>query len=231
MCPDWRENLLSSIGRLFVSPSSAPSTSSLASFVDEGIARWNELQNEEWLVDATQNRTALGFQFLNGNDDPVSPVQLRDLREAIREASNAANSECPGLTTFDISHRGHIAPTIRVVANAEGFEVTALFNSDGTYLMGPSFWRAMVNGCGVEIRPYHEDTDWVRGAVEQRTSREWQVGGYLSPRFQAVRDLSIHRFRSKSVAAIFRCPSGKTTSGLRWFIGPNNTGRKSRRVL
>jgi hypothetical protein len=182
-----RENLLSSIGRLFVSPSSAPIASSLASFVDEGIARWNELQNDEWLVDATQNRTALGFQFLTGNNDHVSFVQLNGLREGIREASNATDSECPGLTTFDVSHRGHIAPTIRVVGDIEGLEVTALFNSDGTYLMGPSFWRAMANGCGVEIRPYHEDTDWVRGAVEQRSSREWRVGDSLSPRFQAVR--------------------------------------------
>lgn len=182
-----RENLLSSISRLFASPSSAPIASSLASFVDEGIARWNEIQNREWLVDPTQNRTALGFQFFNGDDDHVSLIQLKDLREGIRQASNAADLECPGLTVFDISHRGHIAPTTRVVGNTDGVEVTALFNSDGSSLMGPSFWRAMVNGCGVEIRPYHEDTDWIRSAVEQRSSRKWQVGAYLSPRFQAVR--------------------------------------------
>ena len=106
-----RENLLSSIGRLFAPPSRAPIASSLASFVDEGISRWNELQSEEWLVDAKQNRTALAFQFLTGDDDPLPSVQLNSLRDGIREASNAADSECPGQKTFDVSSRGHIAPT------------------------------------------------------------------------------------------------------------------------
>jgi len=211
-----RENLLSSIGRLFSSPSTVPIASSLASFVDEGIACWNDLQNEEWLVDAKQNRTALAFQFLTGNGDAVSSVHLSSLRDGIRESSNAADSECPGQTTFDISHQGHIAPTTRVVGNTEGLEVNALFNGDGTYLMGPSFWRAMANGCGVEIRPYHEDTDWVRGAVEQRSSRKWPVGDYLSPRFQAVR---IYQFIAfvRNLSRLF--PDGERVRLLADYVG------------
>lgn len=182
-----REGLLSSINRLFTNPATAEVTPFLGSFVDEAITTWNGLQNEEWLVDAKQNRAALAFQFLAADGGPVSIIELNRLREGIREASNAADAECPGLTSFDISLPGHMGPTVRMVDNLEGFEVNALFNADGTYLMGPSFWRALVNGVGVEMHPYHEDTDWVRGAVEQQTSREWQVGAYFSPRFQAVR--------------------------------------------
>jgi len=191
----------------------------LASFVDEGIVRWNELQNEEWLVDARQNRTALGFQFLNGNNDPVSPVELKDLREGIREASNAADTECPGQKAFDISHRSHIAPTIRMFGNTEGFEITALFNSDGAYLMGPSFWQAMATGFGVELRPYHEDTDWIRSLVEERSSRKWQVAGYFSPRFQAVR---IYQFVAfvRNLSRLF--PDAQRVRLLADYVGLSN---------
>jgi hypothetical protein len=191
-----RENLLSSISRLFASPSNVPINSSLVTFVDEGIAHWNELQTEEWLVDAKQNRTALAFQFLAANNDPVASIQLNSLREGIREASNAADSECPAQKTFDISSQGQIAPTVMLIGNTEGFELNALFNRDGTYLMGPSLWRATVDGRGVEIRPYHEDTNWVRSSVEEQSSRKWPVGEYLSPRFQAM---SCTRFRRRRV--------------------------------
>ena len=172
---------------MFASPSNVPINSPLVSFVDEGIAHWNELQTEEWLVDAKQNRTALAFQFLAANNNPVASIQLNSLREGIREASNAADSECPAQKTFDISSQGQNAPTVMLIGNTEGFELNALFNRDGTYLMGPSLWRATIDGRGLEIRPYHEDTSWVRSSVEEQSSRKWPVGEYLSPRFQAIR--------------------------------------------
>jgi hypothetical protein len=197
-----RDNLLASIGRLFVQPSIASDASSLDNFVDEAIARWDDLQKEGWLIDPKKNRTALGFQFFQSNGDPVPAIQLSSLREGIREASNAADTECPGQWTFDISHRGPIGPSVVLVAGTDGYEVAAIYSEDGSYLMAPSLWRALISGTGAEIRPYHEDTDWVRGAVEERSSRNWPIGARLSPRFQAVR---IYQFVAvvRNLAQIF----------------------------
>jgi hypothetical protein len=68
----------------------------------------------------------------------------------------------------------------------EGYESDAIIK-DGAYLFAPSLSRVLINGLGAEVRPYHEDTEWVKGAVEGRSSRKWPVGEHLSPSFQASR--------------------------------------------
>jgi hypothetical protein len=181
-----RDTLLASISRLFVSPAVVPNRSPLDDFVDDAIARWNDLQKQGWLVDPKQNRTALGFQFLQGTGDPSPQIKLSSLKDAIREASNAADAECSGQTTFDMSHRGSTAPSVLVVGQTEGYE-TASIQEKGAYVFAPAYWRALATDIGAEVRPYHEDTDWVRSAMTQRSSRAWVPGAHLSPRFQAAR--------------------------------------------
>jgi len=181
-----REQLLSSIGRLFEKPLITKTDSPLSELLDSTGDRWDELQKKGWLVDPRLNRTALGFQFLTSGKRPVQGITLPKLIEGVREASNAADAECEGFKTFDMSYGGLIAPSVFLFHDREGYEADAVI-SKGSYLFSPALSRALITGMGVEVRPYHEDTDWVRSIVEERSSRRWPVGTRLSPRFQANR--------------------------------------------
>jgi hypothetical protein len=177
--------LLASIGRLFDRPSATSGESPLGEFLDVTISRWNDLQKAGWLVDPKENRTALAFQYFTGDRKPIQPIGLSNLEHSIREASNAADAECDGLPTFD-TYSSPKSPSVILIEDSEGYECESIYK-DGSYLFAPSLWRALASGVGAEVRPYHEDTEWVRLAVEERSSRKWPVGTRLSPRFQASR--------------------------------------------
>lgn len=181
-----RDSLLTSISRLFASPTTATDTASLDNLLDALIDRWTGLQRDGWLTDPKENRTALGFQLMRENKGRVSPIKLSTLKSAIREASNAVDAESPGHTTFDLSHSGANSPKVIVDGQVEGYEVVAI-DENGSYSFAPAFWNVLADGVGVEIRTYHEDSDWVKGAVQQRSSRAWVPGHHLSPKFQAIR--------------------------------------------
>jgi hypothetical protein len=180
-----RENLIGSISRLFEQPSLVDNTSSLGEFLDEAIERWNVSQEKGWLVDPVKNRTAFGFELLTSERNEVTPISLAELVNKIREASNASVSETNGLPAFD--YYGDLARRSVILVNEiEGYEGKAITDK-GTYLFAPSLWRAMRNGVGAEVRPFHEDTDWIQSAVQERSSRRWEPGTRLCPRFQASR--------------------------------------------
>ena len=182
-----REQLLSSIGRLFEKPSiAADAKSPLSELLENTTSRWDELQKTGWLVDPKINRTTLAFQFLTFDKQPVQTIALSKLANGIREASNAAESECEGFKTFDMFYGGLATSAVFLFHDREGYETDAVFKK-GAYLFAPALSRALITGMGVEVRPYHEDTDWVRSVVEDRSTRKWPVGGRLSPRFQANR--------------------------------------------
>jgi hypothetical protein len=196
-----REQLLSSIGRLFEGPSIADTSSPLSEFLEDATTRWEELQQDGWLVDSKVNRTALAFQYLTADKQPVEAISLTALAEGLREASNMADAECEGFKTFDMSYGGLVTPSIFLFHDREGYEADAIFQK-GAYLFAPALWRALTNGLGAEVRPYHEDTDWVRSFVEERRSRKWPVGTRLSPRYQANRIFGFVAF-VRSLAKVF----------------------------
>ena len=180
-----RENLIGSISRLLERPALVSTKSPLGTFLDETIQSWNASQGKGWLVDPIANRAAFAFQLLTAERNEVRSISLTQLTNKVREASNASNSETDGLPTFDY-YSGLVQSSVILVNDVEGYEAKAI-QDKGSYLFAPSLWRVMVNGEGAEVRPFHEDTDWVRTAVQQRSSRAWDVGTRLSPRFQASR--------------------------------------------
>ena len=180
-----REHLIGSISRLFEQPTLISNTSSLGDFLDEATVSWNESQGKGWLVDPVANRTAFGFQLLTSERNEVAPISLMKLTNTIREASNASDAETNGLPTFSY-YGGLERRSVILVNDIEGYEAKAIIDK-GTYLFAPSLWRAMINGLGAEVRPFHEDTDWIRSRVQERSSREWGPGTRLSARFQASR--------------------------------------------
>jgi hypothetical protein len=177
--------LIGSISRLFEQPSIVSNKSSLGPFLEETVQSWNVSQGDGWLVDPVANRVAFGFHLLNSDNKEIDSISLTQLAEKIREASNASDAATNGLPTFDYYH-GLAKRSVIVVNDVEGYESKAVMDK-GTYLFAPSVWRILINGIGTEVRPFHEDTDWVRSAVQERSSRHWDVGTRLCPRFQASR--------------------------------------------
>jgi hypothetical protein len=149
--------------------------------------RWNELQKDGWPVDPIENKSAVSFQLTQDDGAPVAPITLPKLLSGLREASNWADAECEfAVAPFDMTYAGMSPPSVFLFKDIEGYESDAILK-DGEYLFAPSLSRVLVNGIGTEVRPYHEDTDWVKSAVEQRSSRKWNQGDNISPRFQAAR--------------------------------------------
>jgi hypothetical protein len=187
-----RDQLLSSISRLFEGPSVISTESPLNGFLDHVIARWDESQREGWTVDPKENRSALGFEFISADGEPLQPVALGSLAKAIRDASHAADAECEGFQSFD-TYGGLSSPVVVLVDELEGYETVSVYHDD-SYLFAPSVWCVLNSGIGAEVRPYHEDTNWIRDLVAERSSRKWQPGTRLSPRFQATRVYSFVAF-------------------------------------
>jgi hypothetical protein len=182
-----RSQLLSSIGRLFEQPTIIPEAPLLDKFVDEGIERWSQLQKPGWPVNSVENKSTVSFQLLTDSGRPVLSISLKLLLNSLRDASNAADAERQFTSPpFDMSYSGMSSPSVILFGDVEGYESDTIIQ-DGTYLFAPSLSRVLVNGVGAEVRPYHEDTDWVRNVAKERTSREWPLGERLSPTFQASR--------------------------------------------
>jgi hypothetical protein len=182
-----RAQLLSSIGRLFERPTIVAEAPLLDKFVDISIDRWNALQTSGWPVDPRANKSTVCFQFKKDDGNSVQAIPLKQLPNSLREASNAADAECQfAVAPFDLSYSGMTSPSVILFEDIEGYESDAIIK-DGAYLFAPSLSRVLINGLGSEVRPYHEDTEWVKGAVEGRSSRKWPVGERLSPSFQASR--------------------------------------------
>src|SRR5690348_14549515 len=110
-----------------------------------------------------------------GKTGTDSPYERGQLGEQV-----TSDAETNGLPTFSY-YGGLERRSVILVNDIEGYEAKAIIDK-GTYLFAPSLWRAMINGLGAEVRPFHEDTDWIRSRVQERSSREWGPGTRLSAR-------------------------------------------------
>ena len=203
-----RDALLTSVRRLFEAPAELSETPALNKFLTALGNRWDELQTEGWAVDAKDNRAAYSFQLLGRGGSEIDPIPLSDLMDALREASSAASSELSdnAAPSFDPSNFGVARPSVVLwEGEIEGYRCDAIHSEDGRYLFAPALWEATANGMGAEVRPYHEDTEWVRSAVEDRSSIRWPIGRCFSPRFQSNRAFQfvafVKHFATKFIGA------------------------------
>lgn len=184
-----RQTLLASINRLFDRPEPVAQSAALDSLIDDASARWNEVVLPSgWPVDPKANRVVFAFRLLNGTGDPPTSLSLEKLRQGIRTASNAADTAVrQGWTFFFNDGNEQHRPRVRLMkGDVEGYEA-GMIASDGQYLSIPSLWRAAADGSGYEVRLQREDSTWVISAVNERRSRKWAAGAFLSPRLQATR--------------------------------------------
>jgi len=224
-----RNQLLSSIGRLFEQPTTVESAPLLEEFVDRSIDRWNDLQKSGWLVDPRENMSAVSFQYLKDDGSSARSIPLKQLLSNLREASNAAEAEREfTLAPFDMTYSGLNTPSVFLFKDNEGYECDAV-TKDGEYVFAPSLSRVLVSGLGSEIRTYHEDTQWIKDAVEGRSSRKWIPGKHFSPKFQASRMhafVLFVRYFSQSFPDAARCNfvvdfAGLNSRNIAETRGPN----------
>ncbi|WP_041358003.1 AlbA family DNA-binding domain-containing protein [Methylorubrum extorquens] len=180
-----REALLGSIRGLLDRPTVAPETASLDRLLDAGSEAWNSLTPASGFgIDARSNRVAYAFRLLKEDGTPTSLIPLKDLKQALREASYAADAWIRlGWSFFlEAGSRGE-APFVDVVDGVECLQAD-MVAPDGKFTSVPTLWRASVDGSGFEVRTLHEDGDWFIQAMKQRTSARWEKGENIVPIFQ-----------------------------------------------
>jgi hypothetical protein len=185
-----REGLLNSIGRLFDHPVQVENTPGLDHWLDEAVHLWDEVQLESgWGVDPKANRVALAFRFLNAHGSGLPPLPLQRLRDAISRSALDSQGEIDwGWVYFAQAGDDLYRPKVTLFGDVEGYEAS-MVQADGEYDVSPSLWRCSGDGKGVEVRTFHEDSEWVSSIVTQRSggTRKWSHGELFCPRFQAAR--------------------------------------------
>lgn len=153
-----RQTLLGSIGRLFDRPATIMEVNALDSLIEAGISRWNEVVPATgWSVDPKANRVVFAFRLLTAEREPPPSKKLRDLKAALREASNAADVAIrQGWSFFMEAGNDDQRPKVELWDEVEGYEAD-MVATDSTFESIPALWRAMTNGSGFEIRLQAED--------------------------------------------------------------------------
>jgi hypothetical protein len=189
-----RDRLLSAISGLIEKPQPTQKDFEIDIVLDALASRWAALQlSEPWIVDLLSNRAIYAFQLLNEHRAPVQAIDLNDLREAARRASfEAEQYKGIEISAFEaMSERDYCS--IFVSGDVEGYEIQHV-HKNGKYLVPLVLARISSDGGGGEVRGFWEDTEWVKKAVEEKSSRKWNPGTRLSPRFQAGRALNFIAF-------------------------------------
>lgn len=180
-----REALLGSIRGLLGRPTVAPEMAPLARLLDVGGETWNALTPASGFgIDARSNRVPYAFRLLAENGTPTSPLSVKDLKRALREASYAADAGIQmGWSFFVEAGRREEAPIVDVADGVECLQAD-MVAPDGNFSSVPTLWRASVDGSGFEVRTLHEDGDRFVQAMKQRTSARWEKGENIVPIFQ-----------------------------------------------
>ena len=129
------------------------------------IAFWkDEASRNRYAVDLSKNFICYGFKLVNA--EPVTTSQITDCLER-RPADTRGDRQF-----FDNQYNSRCRPVVIEVAGTDGLEVRA--TSDDFDLRFA--WRVSEALSGVEVISYWEDTAWIKGAVEDRSSRTWERG-------------------------------------------------------
>ncbi len=183
-----RTSLLSSIGQLFDRPDlnvDTLQTNTMGSFLTAIIADWDSLTCPAWPGLFPAHRITFGFCILNEDGNPVQPLTLNILKEAIRAASFASSDDVnDGSASFEQRWQLGKQPRVALVGQDEAYEALILPDEKDQFTL-PTLWRVAATGVGGDVTAFSEDNDWVRGAVEERSSRRWPPSERFAPWFQA----------------------------------------------
>lgn len=166
-----KASLLGALTTMIEQPRPAPDTekqSALDADFEHILDNWkDEAQDHLYEIDLTNCFVGYGFQLLDA--EPVTTDQLTDcLRNRPHEARG-------GHIFFECSYNSPYRPFVIEVADHDGLEVHAN-TSDFDHR---SVWRLSERLSGTEVISYWEDTKWIKGAVEQRSSLTWNRGQHI----------------------------------------------------
>lgn len=129
------------------------------------IAAWkDEASKTSYEVDLSQNFIAYGFQLVS-----AEPVTIPQIKECLRRRPADPRGEHQ---FFNSGYNSPYSPIIIEVAGVAGLEVRTTSNDFDLR----SIWRLGEALSGVEVISYWEDTEWMKSAVEGRSSRKWHRG-------------------------------------------------------
>lgn len=131
------------------------------------VTIWKEeAQKHPYEIDLNNCFVAYGFDLLNA--EPETTEQIKDCLQ-----KRPLNSS--GYKFFDF---GHIPPYELIVierASNDGLEVHA----NTSKLDHRSVWRISEDLCGTQIVSYWEDSEWIKSAVDNRSSNKWERGKHI----------------------------------------------------
>lgn len=166
-----KTSLLGALSTMIEQPRTAPENEEqnlLDANFDYTVELWTEeARQHPYPVDLTNNFVAYGFQLLN-----ATPVTTRQIIECLRHRPRDAPG---GYQFFEANYNNPYRPFVIDVADIAGLEV---------HVNTPAFdqraiWRFSESLIGVEIVSYWEDTEWIKEAVEVRSSRTWERGQHI----------------------------------------------------
>lgn len=183
-----RAGLLTSIGQLFDRPAAAIEGGGETTAPALTLLRdWDALEISSWPAQHEKNRVAFSFQLLDDSGRPVAPLPIGTLNEAIRSASFASAEQVnDGASSFEQRWQPGKSPQVALDGAEEAWEARIL-PDEGDRWAVPTIWRVAASGRGGDVTGFVEDSEWVRGAVEERSSRRWPPCERLSPSLQIQR--------------------------------------------
>lgn len=126
---------------------------------------WNdEASKNSYAVDLSKNYICYGFHLVDAE------------RVTIKQIADCLNSRLENIRGerlfFDSNYKSTSATIVIEVANTDGLEVRAA-SEDFDHRFA---WRVSEALSGVEVISSWEDTAWIKGAVEQRSTNTWERG-------------------------------------------------------
>ncbi len=124
----------------------------------------DEASRHPYDVDLRNNFVCYGFHLVDAETTTTDRI-----RESLRFRPGALRSEH---MFFDAEYNSPYRPIVIEVADVAGVEVRA---TTGDFDLR-SAWRMSEALSGAEVISYWEDTAWIKGAVEEKSSRTWERG-------------------------------------------------------
>lgn len=166
-----KASLLGALSTMIEQPRPVPEAEEQSVFeadFEHTVESWKkEAQEHSYEVDLTNCFVGYGFQLVD-----AEPVTTDQITECLRARPHAVRG---GHDFFEGSHNAPYRPFVIEVAGHDGLEVHA----NTTEFDHRSVWRLSESLSGTEVISYWEDTEWIKGAVEHRSSLRWERGQHI----------------------------------------------------
>lgn len=174
-----RKELLGALNTMLERPvTSAPAdVSALDQQFTGMVSHWEQLAfDPDREVNPAENYVAVGFELVGASE--VLSISIDDIRRALQARTYGHYG--PHRFFDEQTPVGH-RPYVLEIADVAGLQVDAVKDETETIADLPYVWRLAENFTGVEVVSFWEDTEWVKGAVERRSTKQWQRGGNFWP--------------------------------------------------